>query len=301
MDLLTLVELSLGSQAHSGIVNFNYLHELLVQIVLRLNNEQLVAAAGGSRSRSIQQLLPAASSHPDAIVTSAVQAGLPVSSSHHVAQGPATSQQPSTSSSLQQQPSASFSHHDSHAVDPMTSQQQSAGQVGQQQSAGQVGQQQSASQVGQQQSAGQVGQQQSVGQVSQQQSAQSQHVGQASPPTRSKTEPELPGASEVSLPHTASTSTTPEHGLQRRGTSAMSHTRPSSIAGTVHDLSALERKLQALEARINTMESLGDLLERRASDKDSTPVKDMWNFTLLNNKIGSTEEGLEKVCVCVCV
>ena len=96
MDLLTLVELSLGSQAHSGIVNFNYLHELLVQIVLRLNNEQLVAAAGGSRSRSIQQLLPAASSHPDAIVTSAVQAGLPVSSSHHVAQGPATSQQPST-------------------------------------------------------------------------------------------------------------------------------------------------------------------------------------------------------------
>ena len=45
------------------------------------------------------------------------------------------------------------------------------------------------------------------------------------------------------------------------------------------------------------MESLGDLLERRASDKDSTPVKDMWNFTLLNNKIGSTEEGLEKVCV----
>ena len=108
MDLLTLVELSLGSQAHSGIVNFNYLHELLVQIVLRLNNEQLVAAAGGSRSRSIQQLLPAASSHPDAIVTSAVQAGLPVSSSHHVAQGPATSQQPSTSSSLQQQPSASI-------------------------------------------------------------------------------------------------------------------------------------------------------------------------------------------------
>ena len=63
MDLLTLVELSLGSQAHSGIVNFNYLHELLVQIVLRLNNEQLVA-------------------DPDAIVTSAVQAGLLVAAAH---------------------------------------------------------------------------------------------------------------------------------------------------------------------------------------------------------------------------
>ena len=73
----------------------------------------------------------------------------------------------------------------------------------------------------------------------------------------------------------------------------------SSFVAAANDLGALERKLQELEGRLNLMESLPELLERKSSDSQSTPVKDMWNFTNLNKRMGTTEEGLDKVCECV--
>ena len=48
------------------------------------------------------------------------------------------------------------------------------------------------------------------------------------------------------------------------------------------------------------MESLPKLLERKLSDSQSTPVKDMWNLINLKKRMGTTE-GLDKVCVCACV
>ena len=69
----------------------------------------------------------------------------------------------------------------------------------------------------------------------------------------------------------------------------------SSIVSAANDLSALERKLQELELRMGTMESLPEILERKSSDISATPVHDMWNFTNLNNRMSATEDGLGKV------
>ena len=82
-----------------------------------------------------------------------------------------------------------------------------------------------------------------------------------------------------------------------------SQLRPrASIVTAANDLGALERKLQELELRVNTMESLPDLLERKSSDSGATPVHDMWNFTNLSKRLSATEDGLDRVSdanVCV--
>jgi len=62
-----------------------------------------------------------------------------------------------------------------------------------------------------------------------------------------------------------------------------------------NDLSALERKLQELELKMDTMQSLPDMLERKSSDSQATPVHDMWNFTILSKRLSATEDGLDKV------
>jgi len=61
-----------------------------------------------------------------------------------------------------------------------------------------------------------------------------------------------------------------------------------------NDLSALERKLQELELKMDTMQSLPDMLERKSSDSQATPVHDMWNFTILSKRLSATEDGLDK-------
>ena len=38
------------------------------------------------------------------------------------------------------------------------------------------------------------------------------------------------------------------------------------------------------------METLPELLERKSSDSQATPISDMWNFTNLNKHIGAAEE-----------
>ena len=69
----------------------------------------------------------------------------------------------------------------------------------------------------------------------------------------------------------------------------------SSIVTAANDLGALERKLQDLELRMSAMESLPDLLDRKAGDSKATPVRDMWNFTNLHMRMSATEDGLGKV------
>lgn len=61
------------------------------------------------------------------------------------------------------------------------------------------------------------------------------------------------------------------------------------------DVSTLERKINYLEQRLNSLQELPDMLEKHESNKDATPVRDMWNYTNLANKIANSEQGIEKV------
>ena len=83
-------------------------------------------------------------------------------------------------------------------------------------------------------------------------------------------------------------------GSTKRVTSGYVQSR-ASLVSAANDLGALERKLQDLEMRVNTMETLPEMLERKSSDSGATPVADMWNFTNLSKRLGATEESLEKV------
>lgn len=83
--------------------------------------------------------------------------------------------------------------------------------------------------------------------------------------------------------------------VRRGGSGFKSH---SSFVSAANDLSALERKLHELEARVNTMESLPELLEKKSFDSQSMPASDLWNFTNINKRIGASEAGLDKVSVC---
>ena len=80
-----------------------------------------------------------------------------------------------------------------------------------------------------------------------------------------------------------------------RSSSSRLKRHQSGIVSAANDLGFLERKLQELETRVNTMETLPELLERKGSDTNATPVRDMWNFTSLSNRVGSVESGVDKV------
>lgn len=79
------------------------------------------------------------------------------------------------------------------------------------------------------------------------------------------------------------------------------HRQKSSFVTAANDLGAMERKLQELESRLNAMDTLPELLERKSSDMGATPIKDRWNFTNLSKRLSAAEDGLEQVlCLCVC-
>ena len=69
----------------------------------------------------------------------------------------------------------------------------------------------------------------------------------------------------------------------------------TNIVTAANDLSALERKIQNLESRVNSFDSLPEMLERKGSDTNATPVKDMWNFTNLTSRVLSAEQSIGKV------
>ena len=80
-----------------------------------------------------------------------------------------------------------------------------------------------------------------------------------------------------------------------RHQSSQSRPRAPSIVSAANDIGALERKLQELEQRMSSMETLPELLNRVASDSGATPVSDMWNFTNMDKRLTATEEGLGTV------
>lgn len=69
----------------------------------------------------------------------------------------------------------------------------------------------------------------------------------------------------------------------------------AGIVGAANSVGALERKLDDLETRMAQMESLPELLEKKASDASSTPVRDLWNYTNLTKRLSGAEEGVDKV------
>lgn len=96
----------------------------------------------------------------------------------------------------------------------------------------------------------------------------------------------------------AATSASPKRQLSR--SSIRQYTsRPGLYVSAANDVGALERKLLELERRVNTMESLPEMLERMAVDSGATPVSDMWNFTNLHRRLTATEDGLGKVSTIV--
>ena len=90
------------------------------------------------------------------------------------------------------------------------------------------------------------------------------------------------------------THSTPAVSLAKRSSRVL---RPrTSIITAANDLGALERKLSTLETRMDAVESLSELLDKRASNSSATPVNDMWNFIQINKRLDATEQGLQKVC-----
>ena len=101
------------------------------------------------------------------------------------------------------------------------------------------------------------------------------------------------GSSEASTEDTAGE--LPSMARSYSGVSSGRRSRAGLVVSAANDLSALERKLHDLELRFNTMETLPELLKRKSSDLHSTPVSDMWHFTNIDKRLGATEEGLDKV------
>ena len=69
----------------------------------------------------------------------------------------------------------------------------------------------------------------------------------------------------------------------------------TSLLTAANDMGALDRKLSELEVRMEAVESLPDLLDKRASDSSATPVNDMWNSIQLSKRMDAAEQGLQKV------
>lgn len=83
----------------------------------------------------------------------------------------------------------------------------------------------------------------------------------------------------------------------RRASSRMLRPR-TSLLTAANDMGALDRKLSELEVRMEAVESLPELLEKRASDSSATPVNDMWNSIQMSKRMDAAEQGLQKVqCV----
>ena len=69
----------------------------------------------------------------------------------------------------------------------------------------------------------------------------------------------------------------------------------TSLLTAANDMGALDRKLSELQFRMEAVESLPDLLEKRASDSSATPVNDMLNSIQMTKRLDAAEQGLQKV------
>ena len=72
----------------------------------------------------------------------------------------------------------------------------------------------------------------------------------------------------------------------------------TSLLSAANNMGALDRKLSELEVRMEAVESLPELLEKRASDSNATPVNDMLNSIQMSKRMDAAEQGLQKVQKC---
>ena len=340
-DLIGLIDLSLGEKP-SGVVNFNYLHCLLHEIVRRLDEQQQHIAPISSYIQNIDSSkvnlrastatipdnVPSDTSLPQGVAGTGLEStdttpahsssiaipghsssgqqhtggSQPSSSSiptggdqHSLGMGtsaglPSTVQPGSQSSSIQPggQPSSIPA---GSSVQTTSGQPHSTSTVNQTSSdnvtTGGVSRTPSVSQGGQPSTIQSGGQDLSNSSISSQPSAVKQHSSSHIVPSTSDDDRDGRSSSDI---HGRPSSNADIH----RPYSRVNRHR-SSVVSAANDLGFLERKLQELEARVNTMETIPELLERKGSDSTATPVRDMWNFTSLNNRVGSVENGIDKV------
>lgn len=83
-------------------------------------------------------------------------------------------------------------------------------------------------------------------------------------------------------------------GMLRRASSRGLRPR-TSLLSAANNMGALDRKLSELEIRMEAVESLPELLEKRASDSNATPVNDMLNSIQMSKRMDAAEQGLQKV------
>lgn len=74
-----------------------------------------------------------------------------------------------------------------------------------------------------------------------------------------------------------------------------SYSRSACLAMAANEVESLDRKLINIEVRLNAVESLPEMLEQKASNSGSTPVSDLWNFANIDSRVRATENNMAKV------
>ena len=82
-----------------------------------------------------------------------------------------------------------------------------------------------------------------------------------------------------------------------------SNSYSKSLAGyslAANDISALEKQLVDIEVRLSAVETLPELLSKKASDSTSTPISDMWSFSNMDYRLHAAEKNMDRVSLPVC-
>ena len=77
-----------------------------------------------------------------------------------------------------------------------------------------------------------------------------------------------------------------------------SHSYSKSFHGfsmAANDIAALEKQLVNVEVRLCAVETLPELLSKKASDASSTPLSDIWNFSNMDHRLHAAEKIMAKV------
>lgn len=268
MELIHLIDLSLGSQP-SGVVNFNYLHTLMHAIVRRLGTmEQAAYPVGGGGGVSTIDGVGGTGETAVGTGTDGTS-GVPDS----------TSEKEGTERGAKQGKEEASPTSGTGAVSGSTSEKEGTGREA---GGAKQGKEEPTSKGAVSGSTSERGKVEGEG----------DGAGDAEQAKKEPSPTSTPPAS--ALPHSKPSSS--HASRTHMGTSGDQIYRPkSSFVTAANDLGAMERKLQELENRLNTMDTLPELLERKSSDMGATPIKDRWNFTNLSKRLSAVEDGLEQV------
>lgn len=271
MELVHLIDLSLGSQP-SGVVNFNYLHTLMHAIVRRLGTMEQAAYPVGGVS-GVSTIDGVGGTGETAVGTGTDgTSGVPGS----------TSEKEGTERGTKQGKEKASPTSGTDAVSGSTSEKEGTGREAE------------GAKQGKEEATPTSGTGAVSGSTSERGKVEGEGDG-AGDAEQAKKEPSPTSTPPMSaLPHSKPSSS---HASRTHVGASMDQIyRPkSSFVTAANDLGAMERKLQELENRFNTMDTLPELLERKSSDMGATPIKDRWNFTNLSKRLSAVEDGLEQV------